>query len=67
MIAILGLMACGVGPFDAPPGATVTPLAETYTFTYNVDLAFEDGFGFTALTVAQVSPDSTCLFHQTGA
>jgi hypothetical protein len=46
MLLLLGLMACGTGPFDAPPDSSVTAMAESYTFSWTVDLAFEDGYGY---------------------
>lgn len=43
---VLALLACSTGPFEAPPGATVTAGTGGFTLQWNADLFFEDGFGY---------------------
>ena len=46
MVFLLGLFACGKGPFDAPYDASVSSSVEGLTITYNAAVgAEEDGYG----------------------
>lgn len=45
-MVLIALIACGTGPFEAPPGSAVAAGTEGFTFTWNPDLYFEDGLGY---------------------
>ena len=45
-MVLIALVACGTGPFEAPPGAVVTAGTGGFEFSWNPDLYFEDGLGY---------------------